>query len=231
MNASKNNIFFSFLSFKLRQLSIIQLFNLFLLIAINLAVSMKTNAEQEERNTTEASVEKYEKATFAGGCFWCMEAPFDVLDGVLSTTSGYIGGNTEDPTYEEISTGQTGHTEAVEIVYDPSKVTYPELLKVFWENIDPTTVNRQFADVGTQYRTGIFYHSEEQKKFAEASKAELEKSKKYEGSIVTEITPASSFYKAEEYHQDYYQKNPYHYNRYKYGSGRADYIEKMKNKK
>jgi len=192
---------------------------------------MKTNAEQEERNTTEASVEKYEKATFAGGCFWCMEAPFDVLDGVLSTTSGYIGGNTEDPSYKEISTGQTGHTEAVKIVYDPSKVTYPELLKVFWENIDPTTVNRQFADVGTQYRTGIFYHSEEQKQFAEASRAELEKSGKYEGSIVTEITPASSFYKAEEYHQDYYQKNPYHYNRYKYGSGRADYIEKIKNKK
>ena len=159
-------------------------------------------------------------AIFAGGCFWCMEGPFDVLDGVVSTTSGYIAGTKKDPTYEEVSSGRTGHTEAVQVVYDPAKVTYEKLLDVFWHNIDPTVKNRQFCDSGSQYRSGIFYVNETQKKAADASKAVLDKSKPFKEPIVTEITAATVFYPAEDYHQDYYLKNPVRYRYYRQGCGR-----------
>lgn len=169
---------------------------------------------------------KLEKAIFAGGCFWCMQHPFDELMGVVSTVVGYTGGHKLNPTYEEVCSGKTGHAEAIEIQYDPSLITYSELLDVFWRNINPTTLNKQFSDVGTQYRTTIFYHNEEQKRIAEASKDALEKLDKYDKPIVTEITPASTFYKAEEYHQKYYEKNSVRYKLYKYGSGRDQYLEK-----
>ncbi len=168
-----------------------------------------------------------EKATFAGGCFWCMQNPYDELKGVVSTTVGYTGGHVGNPTYEEVCAGNTEHAEAIEILYDHSQIAYAELLNVFWKNIDPTTLNKQFADVGTQYRTAIFYHSEEQKQSAESSKEEMERSGIYEDPIVTEITPASTFYKAEDYHQKYYEKCPVKYKMYKSGSGREQYLENI----
>ncbi len=168
-----------------------------------------------------------EKAVFAGGCFWCMQNPYDELKGVVSTAVGYTGGNKDNPTYEEVCSGNTGHAEAIEVLYDPSQISYAELLNVFWRNIDPTTLNRQFADAGTQYRTAIFYHNEEQKQSAESSKQEMESSGNYNDPIVTEITPASTFYKAEEYHQKYYEKCPLKYKMYKSGSGREQYLEEM----
>ena len=154
------------------------------------------------------SAEKFQKATFAGGCFWCMQQPFDELEGVISTIVGYTGGKTTNPTYEEVCAGKTGHAEAIEILYDPYRITYQELLDVFWKNIDPTASDRQFADVGSQYRTAVFYHNEEQKRLAEESKRKLEKSGKYDQPIVTEITPASTFYAAEVHHQHYYKRFP-----------------------
>ena len=160
------------------------------------------------------------KATFAGGCFWCMEPPYDKLPGVISTTSGYMGGKTKNPTYESTSSGTTGHAEVVQVEYDPSKVTYATLLEVFWRNIDPTQRDAQFCDSGTQYRSGIFYHNDEQKKLAEASKAALQKNKPFKGDIVTEVTAAPEFYRAEDYHQDYYKKNPTRYKIYRAGCGR-----------
>ncbi|MBD0274409.1 MAG: peptide-methionine (S)-S-oxide reductase MsrA [Acetobacteraceae bacterium] len=166
-------------------------------------------------------------ATFAGGCFWCMEPPFDGLEGVVSTTSGYTGGDVEDPTYEQVSAGGTGHAEAVLVVYDPEKVGYPELLDVFWRNIDPTTANRQFCDVGDQYRPAIFYHDDEQRRLAEASLAELRESKPFEGEIVTEVVPAGAFYPAEAYHQDYYEKNPLRYKFYRYMCGRDERLAEL----
>jgi len=167
------------------------------------------------------------KATFAGGCFWCMEGPFDKLDGVISTTSGYIGGKVKNPTYEAVSAGITGHTEAVEVVYDPKKVSYEKLLYVFWRNIDPTTKNRQFCDAGTQYRSGIFTHDGAQKLAADASKIALEKGKLFKGNIETEITVATTFYRAEDYHQDYYQKNPIRYAYYRNGCGRDQRLKQL----
>ena len=160
------------------------------------------------------------KATFAGGCFWCMEPPYDKLPGVISTTSGYMGGKTKNPTYESISSGTTGHAEVVQVEYDPAKVSYATLLEVFWRNIDPTQRDAQFCDSGTQYRSGIFYHNDEQKKLAEASKAALQKNKPFKGDIVTEVTVAPEFYRAEEYHQDFYKKNPTRYKIYRAGCGR-----------
>jgi len=166
-----------------------------------------SNAERQPGGTSMTSDnKKLEKATFAGGCFWCMEPPFASLKGVVSTTVGYTGGHDKDPTYEEVSSGITGHTESIEILYDPSLITYSELLDVFWRNIDPTTPNQQFVDVGTQYRSAIFYHNEEQRRLAEESKIKLEKSGKFDRPIVTEIKPAAIFYKAEEYHQKYLEK-------------------------
>ena len=160
------------------------------------------------------------KATFAGGCFWCMEPPFDKLDGVISTTSGYTGGTKVNPTYQEVSAGTTGHAESVQVVYDPKKVSYEKLLDVFWHNVDPTQKDAQFCDHGTQYRTAIYVHDAEQKRLAEASKAALDKSKPFKGAIVTEITQATTFYPAEDYHQDYYLKNPVRYKYYRTGCGR-----------
>ena len=165
------------------------------------------------------------KATFAGGCFWCMEPPFDKLDGVISTISGYAGGTKKNPTYEEVSAGKTGHTEVVQITYDPTKITYEKLLEVFWRNIDPLTPNRQFCDVGSQYRTAIFYHDETQKRLAEESKKAL--SKRFKEPIVTEIVAASEFYPAEDYHQDYYIKNPLRYKYYRFSCGRDQRLEAL----
>ena len=159
-------------------------------------------------------------ATFAGGCFWCMEPPFDKLPGVTATISGYAGGAKVNPTYQEVSSGSTGHTEAVQVIYDPKKVSYEKLLEVFWVNVDPTVKDRQFCDSGTQYRTSIFYHDEAQRKAAEASRAALEKSKPFKEAIVTPIVMAGAFYPAEEYHQDYYKKNPVRYQIYRSGCGR-----------
>ena len=160
------------------------------------------------------------KATFAGGCFWCMEPPYDKLPGVIATISGYMGGKTKNPTYEQVSTGTTGHTEVVEVEYDPGKVTYAQLLEVFWRNIDPTQRDGQFCDQGSQYRTAIFYHTPDQQKLAAASKAALEKNKPFKGTIVTEVSAAGEFYRAEEYHQDFYKKNPSRYKFYRSGCGR-----------
>jgi len=166
-------------------------------------------------------------ATFAGGCFWCMEGPFDVLDGVISTTSGYTGGHVVQPSYEQVSAGGTGHTEAVQIVYDPSRISYVKLLEVFWKNIDPTTSDRQFCDRGNQYRPGIFYHDQEQLATAEASRAELEKTKSFAEPVRVELTAAAQFYPAEEYHQDYYLKNPIRYRFYRHNCGRDKRLEEL----
>ena len=170
---------------------------------------------------------KYEKATFAGGCFWCMEHPFEKLAGVSEVLSGYTGGRKKNPTYKEVSAGATFHFEAIQITYDPSKISYSELLDVFWRQIDPTDPEGQFFDRGLQYRTAIFYHNEGQKHLAEESKEQLDKSGRYDEQIVTEITEATSFYKAEEYHQDYYKKSPLQYKAYRRGSGRDKFLERI----
>ena len=170
---------------------------------------------------------KTEIATFAGGCFWCMEPPYDGLDGVTATTPGYTGGHKKNPTYQEVCDGQTGHTEAIQVEYDPAKIRYEELLKVFWRNIDPTTQDRQFCDIGSQYRTAIFYHSEDQRILAEASKKEIEQRYLWGAPIVTEITAASAFYPAEEYHQDFYRKNPLRYKHYRNSSGRDERLDEL----
>ena len=192
-----------------------------LLITINSGFTMKKAKSIEQENPN------IQVATFAGGCFWCMQSPYDELPGVISTTVGYTGGHVENPTYEQVCADTTGHAEAVQIVFDSTKTTYSELLEVFWRNINPTTVNQQFSDYGTQYRTAIFYHDETQKKLALQSKEALEASGKFDAPIVTEIVPASVFYPAEENHQMYYKKNPLHYNLYKTGSGRAGFLKRM----
>ena len=161
-----------------------------------------------------------EKAIFAGGCFWCMVNPFDQMEGVLSVKSGYTGGHTMNPTYEEVCSGQTGHTEAVLIEFDPNLITYEKLLDIYWQVSDPTDLNGQFIDRGDSYRPGIFYTNKDQMKQAEASKKRLEESSLYQKPIVTPIEPAGTFYLAEDYHQDFYRKNPEHYQRYRRGSGR-----------
>ncbi len=167
------------------------------------------------------------KATFAGGCFWCMEPPFEKLEGVIDVTSGYTGGHTENPSYEEVLAGGTGHMEAIQILYDPNKISYLELLDVFWRQIDPTDPGGQFVDRGSQYGTAIFYHNEEQRVFAEKSKKELENSGIYENPVVTKIIKGSTFYKAEAYHQDYYKNNSIRYKYYRYNSGRDQYLKKI----
>ena len=170
---------------------------------------------------------KTEKATFAGGCFWCMEPPFDKIDGVISTTSGYAGGQRKNPSYEDVSAGGTGHAEVVQVVYDPARVTYAQLLDVFWRNIDPVTANRQFCDGGNQYRSAIYYHDANQKKLAEESKRKLEQSGRFNKPIVTEIAPVGTFYPAEEYHQNYYLKNPLRYKFYRFNCGRDQRLEEL----
>lgn len=167
------------------------------------------------------------KATFAGGCFWCMEEVYEKVEGVVSVISGYTGGHLANPTYEQVSAGGTGHAESVEVIYDPHKVTYQHLLEVFWRNIDPTTPNAQFCDQGSQYRSAIFYHDETQKRFIDESKQAVESSKTFPQPIVTEIIPASIFYAAEDYHQDFYQKNPVRYKFYKWNCGRSQRLEQL----
>jgi peptide methionine sulfoxide reductase msrA/msrB len=180
------------------------------------------SAEPEKH--TEADEKHLEKATFAGGCFWCMEPPFLKLDGIEEVTSGYTGGEKEDPTYEEVTTGKTGHLEAVRILYDPEKISYEQLLDVFWRQIDPTDPAGQFADRGSSYKSAIFYHSEEQKRLAEESKQRLEISGAFSRPIVTEIRPAAEFYPAEDYHQEFYKKNSVRYKSYRLLSGREQFL-------
>ena len=203
---------------------------IYLIGFLTLGLLSTTYASGAETGSS-VSENKLEKATFAGGCFWCMQSPFDKLDGVISTTVGYCGGKEENPTYKQVSAGNTGHAEAVEIMYEPSRVSYEELLNVFWMNIDPTQKDGQFADTGAQYRTAIFYHNEEQRRLAETSKKEQGNSGRFNKEIVTEIVAATPFYRAEEYHQDYYKKNPLRYKIYRYGSGRDDYLVRKWGKK
>ena len=178
-----------------------------------------------------ATPAKTETATFAGGCFWCEEAAFDHVPGVVSVTSGYTGGTKKDPSYEEVSSGTTGHAESVEVVFDPAKVGYRQLLDIFWRNVDPVDPRGQFCDKGGQYRSAIFYHDEEQHRIAEQSKKELEETKQLPGPIVTEIVPATAFYRAEEYHQHYHEKNPIRYNFYRHGCGRDARLAELWGKK
>jgi peptide-methionine (S)-S-oxide reductase len=174
-----------------------------------------------------AEENQYAKAIFAGGCFWCMEEAYEMVNGVISVISGYTGGKLANPTYEQVSAGGTGHTESVEVIYDPNKVTYQHLLEVFWHNIDPTALNAQFCDHGTQYRSAIFYHDEMQKQLIDESKQAIESSKSFPQPIVTEIVPASVFYPAEEYHQNFYKKNPVRYKFYKWNCGRSQRLEQL----
>ncbi|MFV1976715.1 MAG: peptide-methionine (R)-S-oxide reductase MsrB [Candidatus Scalindua sp.] len=167
------------------------------------------------------------EATFAGGCFWCMEHPFEELDGVYEVISGYTGGNEKDPTYEEVSSGQTGHYEAIRIFYNPDIISYPDLLEIFWRQIDPTDPGGSFVDRGHQYRSAVFYHNDKQKRLANISKENMDKSGRYDQPIVTSIIEASEFYPAEDYHQDYAETNPLRYKYYRYGSGRDDYLDKI----
>ena len=167
------------------------------------------------------------KATFAGGCFWCVEEAFEEVPGVISAVSGYTDGNVDNPSYRQVTGGQTGHAEAVEVTFDPAQVTYEQLLDVFWRNVDPTVVDRQFCDVGNQYRTAIFVHDDEQMRLAEASKQALQESKPFAEPIVTPIVAASTFYPAEDYHQDYYKTNPLRYKFYKWNCGRAQRLAEL----
>lgn len=200
--------------------SIFRLLNLMLLAATLVLAVCNGDAAGDEP----ASLEK---ATFAGGCFWCMEHPFDELPGVISVTSGYTGGQQKNPTYEEVSAGSTGHAEAVQVVFDPKRIDYGKLLDVFWRNIDPTVKDRQFCDIGSQYRSAIFYHGEAQHRLALESKAALDKNKPFPQPIVTEIVAASEFYPAEEYHQHYYKKNPIRYKYYRFSCGRDQRLKEL----
>jgi peptide-methionine (S)-S-oxide reductase len=193
---------------------------LLVMVVFSMVLSLSPAAAGAADGGQKAGGPALEKATFAGGCFWCMEPPFEGLEGVVSVSVGYTGGTKKDPTYEEVSSGTTGHAESIEIVYDPSKIGYARLLDIFWHNIDPFVRDRQFCDVGTQYRTAIFYHNEEQRKLAEASKKALEEANRSRGPIYTEITPASTFFRAEEYHQEYHKKNPVRYKFYRWNCGR-----------
>lgn len=197
-----------------------------LVLTVSLCSAGVTEAGTMDKHI-DSSNKKFEKATFGGGCFWCMQYSFDKVKGVVSTIVGYTGGHKKNPTYEDVTSGRTGHAEAIEIIYDPSQISYPEILEVFWKNIDPTTPNRQFFDSGTQYRTAVFFHDEEQRKAATASKEKLAKSGRFNKPVATEIVPAATFYKAEEYHQKYYQKNAARYKSYHESSGRDQYLKKI----
>ena len=194
------------------------------LVGLVLVVNARTPGTQKGVRTDMASVAK---ATFAGGCFWCMQAAFDGLPGVVSTRVGYTGGQEEDPTYEEVSAGGTGHAESIEVTYDPDQISYRDLLMVFWHNIDPTTRDREFCDVGHQYRTAIFFHDGRQERAARESAQAIEKTRPFKDPIVTEIVPASTFYPAEDYHQEYYRKNPIRYRIYRYLCGRDRRLRKV----
>jgi peptide-methionine (S)-S-oxide reductase len=195
-----------------------------LMVALTLALAGPGTASAQAPAPKPAATAK---ATFAGGCFWCMEEAFDKLPGVIATTSGYMGGRTKNPTYEQISTGRTGHAEVVQVEYDPAKVTYEKLLDTFWRNIDPTQKDAQFCDHGSQYRSAIFYHDDEQRRAVEASRTALAGNKPFKGEIVTQVAKADVFYPAEGYHQDYYQKNPVRYQFYKSGCGREARLKEL----
>ena len=199
-------------------------FILSLLMAMIFTIPGCSNTSEDSLMDSGAQ-EKLEKATFAGGCFWCMEPPFEVLDGVHEVIAGYTGGDTENPSYEEVSSGKTGHYEAVQITYDPEVINYEQLLDVYWRQIDPTDESGQFADRGSQYRTAIFYHDQKQKELAEESKLHLEQSEKYDNPIETQILPYKNFYTAEDYHQDFYETNSDRYETYKYYSGREAFLK------
>jgi len=194
------------------------------LLLISLLLSCPAIAATPDPPTPRSHVEY---ATFAGGCFWCMQHPFDRLEGVKSTTAGYTGGNKKYPTYKEVSAGGTGHAESVRIEFDPSKISYRQLLNVFWRQIDPTDAGGQFIDRGNQYRTAIFYHNKKQRRLARQSRAEMEKSGRFDKPIVTRIVPASAFWPAEDYHQHFADKNPMRYHFYRYHSGRDQYLDRI----
>ena len=200
-----------------------------ILIGLILLGFQKSNDEQFKQSEKSALMKTESKnlktATFAGGCFWCMESDFEKVSGVVEAVSGYTGGQKQNPTYEEVSAGGTGHAEAVQVTYDPAKITYKELLDVFWRHVDPTDAGGQFVDRGSQYRTAIFYHDEEQKRIAEDSREQMEKSSRFSAPIVTEIVPLTEFYPAEDYHQDYYRHNPLRYRFYRLGSGRDQFLK------
>ena len=192
----------------------------------------KTSADsiktlEQSSQTIAAGQPSLAKAYFAGGCFWCMEPPFEALDGVMTVLSGYIDGKKKNPTYEQVSSGTTGYTEAIEVTFNPEKVDYQKLLKVFWRQINPTTPDRQFVDVGRQYRPGIYFVDESQESLAKSSRDQLASSKRFEKPIKVEIKPATQFYPAEDYHQDYYKKNPIRYKYYRFRSGRDQYLERV----
>jgi methionine-S-sulfoxide reductase len=199
---------------------------LFGLLAV-LAVAAGAAAAENDKGAMRINIDGMARAIFAGGCFWCMEPPFEKLGGVISVTSGYTGGEKKNPTYEEVSAGGTGHAEAVQIIYDPKKVDYETLLEVFWQNIDPTDGGGQFVDRGSQYRSAIFILDGTQKRLAEESKERLARSGRFAAPIVTEIGAATTFYPAEEYHQDYYKKNPVRYKYYRWGSGRDQFLDRI----
>ena len=182
------------------------------------------NLQSTSKAASEATLGK---AYFAGGCFWCMEEAFEKIEGVLSATSGYMGGTVANPSYEDVSSGRTGHAESIEVVYDPAKVSYQKLLDAFWRNVDPITPNAQFCDHGSQYRSAIFFQTDEEKRASDTSKQAIEQSKRFTEPIVTQIVMASHFYSAEEYHQDFYKKNPVRYKFYKYSCGRAQRLEEL----
>ncbi len=192
--------------------------------------AVATSASQtavESANATGATADQLARATFAGGCFWCMEPPYDKLEGVVSTVSGYAGGHLKDPSYQAVTTGQTGHAEVVQVTYDPAVVSYQQLLEVFWRNIDPTTPNRQFCDAGSQYRTAIYTHDAEQARLASESRLQLDASGQLPAPVVTEIEPLEVFYPAEDYHQNYYQKNPLRYKFYRTSCGRDARLDEL----
>jgi peptide methionine sulfoxide reductase msrA/msrB len=203
-----------------------------IIILLGLVLIGIQQAKSQKQDATANMKKQYDdknlkRATFAGGCFWCTESDFEKVDGVVEVISGYTGGHTENPTYEEVSSGVTGHAESVQVIYDPAKVSYEQLLDVFWRHMDPTDAGGQFVDRGSQYRSAIFYQDDEQRRLAEESKARLEQSGRFDKPIVTEIVKLGPFYPAEEYHQDYYKKNPLRYKYYRYGSGRDQFLEQV----
>ena len=198
---------------------------LIIILLILFGCQRSTAVEQGTKQEMAKEGMNLSKATFAGGCFWCTEADFEKVPGVVKVISGYAGGKKQNPTYEEVSSGTTGYVEAVQVYYDPTRITYEQLLDFFWKHIDPADGEGQFVDRGAQYRSVIFYHDEEQKRLAEKSKKVLQESGKFKKPLVTEIVPFTNFYDAEEYHQDYYKKNPVKYKFYRYGSGRDQFLE------
>jgi len=199
-------------------------------VVMTLTVFSALLGHGKEPSSPQASPDNPAKATFAGGCFWCIEADFEKLPGVLDVVSGYTGGTRENPTYQEVSAGSTGHVEAVQVTFDPAKLGYRQLLDFFWKHVNPTDPDGQFVDRGAQYRTVIFYHDEEQRRLAEESKRELNQSGRYDKPVVTEILALKQFYRAEDYHQDYYKKNPLRYSFYRFNSGRDQFLEKTRTK-